>query len=67
MALAKCGLRDIEAVARVDERQILAHLASLVAYVLRIADSKLTLFPDSPAFHAVSEVMGIIPEDAGVA
>ena len=66
MALTERGLRDVEAVARVDERQILAHLAGIVAYVKRVADAKLPHVPDTPAFHAISEVICIIAEDAGV-
>ena len=67
MALTERCASYVEAVTRVDERQILAHLASIVAYVLRVADAKLSHVPDSPAFHAVSEVMCIVAEDACMA
>ena len=64
MASTERDLSDVEAVTGVNERQILTHLASIVAYVLRVADAKLPHVPDSPAFHAVSEVICIIAKDA---
>ena len=66
MAPTERDLRDVEAIARIDERQILAHLVGIIAYVLRVADAKLSHVPDSPAFHAVSKAICIVPEDAGV-